>query len=216
MKEALYNSLTKFGVKILIKYFPEYFASQPLKPLDRFIEYPFIARNLPPPPLRILDVGCSTSFFPLVLAGFGYNVTGIDIREYAILKHLQFDNFTFKKGDIGGAPFPSSSFDVVTVISTLEHIGIEGRYGIESCENADKRAMDEVRRLLKQGGASLITIPAGKPAILKPFQRIYDDVRIGYISEGFEIVTKEYYMQALFYRALCFRPRKYQKVLFLL
>ncbi len=195
MKKVLYNFLTKYGVKILIKFFPEDFASQPLKPLDRFIECPFIARNLPAPPLNVLDVGCSTSFFPLVLSGFGYKVTGLDLRDYAILRHLQFDNFTFTKGDICNAPFPDNSFEVVTLISTLEHIGVGGRYGIESCDDADKQGMGEVRRLLKQGGAALITIPAGMSAILKPYQRVYDSQRISYISEGFDIVAKEYYIQ---------------------
>lgn len=81
LKEHLYRIIAKTGTGLCTKIFPEYFAKEPLAPSDRYMEVPFAIKNLPKPPARVLDVGCSGSFFALLLAGFGYDTYGIDIRN---------------------------------------------------------------------------------------------------------------------------------------
>ena len=195
MKEALYNLISRTGVRALSKVFPEYFAREPLKPTDRYIEYPFLIRNLPKPPARVLDVGCAGSFFPLLLASFGYEAYGIDIREYAIINKIKFDNFQFDKNDIRKSSFPDDFFNVITAVSTVEHIGISGRHGESEDLSGDKKAIDEMKRILRLDGAILLTVPFGKAKIIKPYCRIYDPDAIRRLIKGLEIEKEEYYMQ---------------------
>ena len=65
-KEKFYNFIAGAGMKIVQAIFPEYFAKEPVRPTDRYIEYPFVLKNISKPPKRILDVGCSGSMFPLL------------------------------------------------------------------------------------------------------------------------------------------------------
>lgn len=58
MKEKIYKIVSTAGIKALTKIFPEHFAKEPLKPTDRYIEYPFVIRNLSEPPAKVLAVGC--------------------------------------------------------------------------------------------------------------------------------------------------------------
>ncbi len=196
LKRRIYNKTVKFGISALTKIFPEYFAKEPLKPTDRYIEYPFVIRNLPKPPAKVLDVGCSGSFFPLLLASFGYEVYGIDIREYAIINKIKFDNFRFVKEDIRKTSFSSNYFDAVIAISTLEHIGIAGRHGVlEEDLNRDKKAIREMKRILKSNGIVIITIPFGIARIIKPYCKIYNGSLVKKLIDDLIIEKEEYYMQ---------------------
>jgi len=194
IKENLYVFLSKRGISLFQKVFPEYFAREPLKPTDRFIEYPFLVLNLPKAPAKVLDVGCAGSFFPLMLAGFGYDVYGIDIREYAILNRLKFNNFQFIKEDIGANSFPDNFFDAVLAISTVEHIGLSGRYGAGEDAFGDKKAMLQIKRVLKPKGILILTVPFGKAKTIKPYNRVYDVALINELMGGFRIEKEEYYM----------------------
>lgn len=164
MKEKIYNLISKYGIKAIQAVFPEYFATQPLQPSDRYIEYNFVARNLPPPNATILDVGCSGSYFPLILAGLGYKVTGIDIRPYP----LRVENFEFLIMDISKSKL--TPFDCITCVSTLEHIGIGGRYGVKDDLNADRWAVENIMSMTDK---AIFTVPFGKPRVLKPYTKIY-------------------------------------------
>lgn len=195
LKERLYQVLAKFGIRIFSKIFPEYFAKESLAPTDRYIENPFVIKHLPRPPAKILDVGCSGSFFPLLLSSFGYETYGIDMRNYPILNKLNFDNFTFIKGDIRQTSFSNAFFDVITAISIVEHIGISGRYGMDENLEGDKKALEEMKRILKPNGIILMTVPFGKAKILKPYCKIYDDMLIKELVKDFKIEEEEYYMQ---------------------
>ena len=192
MKEKIYDFIANTGMKFLLKFFPEYFAKEPVKPTDRFIEYPFIFRNLPKPPAKILDVGCAGSYFPLILSSLGYDVWGVDIREYAILKCITFNNFRFIKEDITKCSSQNNFFDIITAISTVEHIGLGGRYGNYEDNIADHKALVEMKRILKPGGSILLTVPYGKPTVLEPYCKIYDKQGILRLTDGLHIEREEY------------------------
>lgn len=197
-KEIAYGFLSKLGVGIFQKIFPEYFAKEPLKPTDRYIEYDFVVRNLPKPPAKVLDVGCAGSFFPLLLAGFGYETYGIDIREYAITNKINFDNFRFLREDIRKTSFADNFFDAVTAVSTIEHIGISGRHGSDEDLDADKKTMTQIKRVIKPGGVVLLTIPFGKAKIIRPNCRIYDEALVKQLTEDLAIEKEEYCIQDSF------------------
>jgi len=185
IKQKIYDLVSRFGIKTLVFLFPEYFAQDHIAPSDRYIEYPFVIRNLPRPPAKILDCGCAGSFFPLILSSFGYDTYAVDIRKYSILNRLEYQNFHFLRESICRTSFPPDYFDAISAISTLEHIGLSG----------DEKAMQEIKRIVKPEGSILITIPFGRAKILRPFSRIYDSNWVKKITKGLVIEIKEFYMQ---------------------
>ena len=180
-------------MKMLSTFFSDIHMQFPEKPSDRFVEYPFAVARLPNPGAKILDIGCSGSYFPLILSSFGYDVTACDIRPYEILNHLAYDNFSFIQQDISSDPLPENSFDTVTCISTLEHIGIAGRYGKQEDVSSDLKMADQISRVVKRNGSALITIPYGVAEIVSPFHRIYDHARIKKIEAGFDVIEESFY-----------------------
>jgi len=145
---------------------------------DRFVEYAWVLRNLKPEYKRILDVGCWGTLFPIMLASLGYEVVGIDIKDYP----FEHRNFRFIKGDILDERIQKSlrgegKFDVITLISTLEHIGIEPYTEDFIRSDADILTLTNLKICLHPEGIFLITIPYGKPKILKrPVDHKYDSV----------------------------------------
>jgi 2-polyprenyl-3-methyl-5-hydroxy-6-metoxy-1,4-benzoquinol methylase len=132
VKEKIYNLVASLGIGFLSKIFPEYFAKEPLRPTDRYIEYPFVLNNIELRP-NILDVGCSGSMLPLLLKSLGYEVHGIDIRDY-----LPKNKFMFTKGSICSTNYDDNEFDTIIAISTIEHIGLE-RYGAKYSNDYDAK-----------------------------------------------------------------------------
>lgn len=195
LKGILYRPLVRLGVKTVMHLFPEYFGSEPLKPTDRFIECNFIMSNLPKPPAKILDVGCAGSFLPLQLAGFGYDTYGLDLREYAIINKIKFDNFHFLKENIKSTNFPDNYFDVVTAVSTVGHIGLSGRYGEREGISDDIIAVAQMSRVVKPQGIILLTLPFGQAKIIRPYMRVYDKDGVNALIGTLKIAKAEYYMQ---------------------
>jgi SAM-dependent methyltransferase len=194
LKKYIYQACAGFGIGLFSKLFPEYFANEPLAPSDRYLENYFVVRHLPKAPASVLDVGSSGCFFPLMLAAFGYKTFSVDIRPYPVLKKLSFSDFSFVRADICQAPLRANSFDAVCAISMIEHIGIGGRYGMRDASEADARAVKEMQRILKPGGVLLLTVPCGKPKIIRPVHRIYDRNRIELIAGPHLSLEKaEYY-----------------------
>ena len=158
----------------------------------RYLEYPFVLRNLELEGGRkILDVGCVGSPFPIILASLGYRTYGIDIREY----RLQYPNFHFIKEDIRHTSFPDYFFERITAVSTIEHIGIAGRYGSDEDSDGDKKAVKEMRRILKRNGKIFITVPYGEAKIIRPFHRVYDQKLLQELLHGLIVEKEEYYIK---------------------
>ncbi len=193
VKRLIYNSVVKVGLKCLGSAFPDIHMSTPSKPTDRFLEYPFVFEHLPTEKGKLLDIGSSGSFFPLMAAALGYQVTGCDIRPYEILNKLTFKNFEFALRDVLQTPFNNDEFDIITCISTIEHVGLGGRYGAVENERADLDMAQVFLNILRPGGTALITVPFGQGEVIAPYHRIYDRDRIQKLTQGFNTVTERYY-----------------------
>jgi SAM-dependent methyltransferase len=154
---------------------------------SRLIEYPFVLQKLiPRPPGKVLDVGCADggNILAPTLAALGWQVYGIDIRIF----NLTHPNFHFIRGDIRQTDFSSASFDYAYAVSTLEHIGLAGRYGITRDDaDGDLKAVQEVRRILKPGGIFLLTLPYGKGGIVRPTERVYNSTMLSRLLEGWKV-----------------------------
>jgi SAM-dependent methyltransferase len=102
---------------------------------------------------RLLDIGCGNGAYTLELAGAFDAVDGIEIeperlrdfqRRAAAAGAAHVRAWKMSAADLA---FADETFDVVTAIEVIEHIG-----DLE-------RALGEIRRVLKPGGAFCITCP---------------------------------------------------------
>ena len=112
------------------------------QPRQRLLERTLVRRAALP--ARVLDVGCGSGRWVRHLAELGYDVAGTDIWPTPPdgLATANYRCATTEK-----LPWPDATFDVVTILDTLEHV-------------ADVAALLECRRLLKSQGQLLVAVPA--------------------------------------------------------
>lgn len=158
---------------------------------ERVVEYPWMFRRIATCEGRILDVGCSGSDLSVKLANQGLKVYGIDIYKKA-LQAQGHPNFNFVLCDAKRLPFVDNTFDLVTAISTIEHIGI-GYYGDSEDYEGDKKAVKEFLRVCKEMGKTFITVPYGKWSITS-IQKTYDGRALKRLVQGFRAeIQMEYF-----------------------
>ena len=139
-----------------------------------------------PPGCRILDVGCSESLVSFELASAGFNVLGVDVRDYP----LRHPNLQFLRSDICKTGLQPSSFDAAVALSTVEHIGL-GFYGDTHNDSALDSAMNAILQLMRPGAPMFLTVPFGRSAVT-PQHRIFDSDTLRMLLSGFKIEQLEF------------------------
>ncbi|MCF6150271.1 MAG: class I SAM-dependent methyltransferase [Candidatus Kuenenia sp.] len=92
----------------------------------------------------------------------------------------------FYQSDIFQAEFPAESFDIITMISVLQHIGV-GDYGERYTEGGDVKVIKEIARILKKYGLLLLTTPTENLAK-------FDDYPLkGYNYITLKVLTSEFF-----------------------
>ena len=71
---------------------------------------------------RLLEVGCGTGYFTRFFSSLGYDVVGLDISFAMLSEARKNERLPYILGDAAMLPFASSSFDIVSAITTLEFI----------------------------------------------------------------------------------------------
>jgi SAM-dependent methyltransferase len=156
---------------------------------DRDVEWSWIASQMPCGPGEALDFGPGGSHLGLVAAQRGFSVVSVDLQP--VHWHYAHPSFRFLQGDILAVALPTSHFDLVINCSTVEHVGLAGRYGVtEDRPDGDLAAMTRLRGLMKPGGLMLITVPVGRDAVRAPRHRIYGEERLPRLLRDF-VVEKE-------------------------
>jgi hypothetical protein len=158
----------------------------------RKFEYPFLARCLARPDVHsdiIVDMGGGNSYSTVVPMLFRF--PSAQIFSVDVVNHSRSSKYNVKYMDCTNTNLPSEVADVVTIISTLEHVGL-GRWGDPLDVDGDIRAMGEAWRILKLGGHVVLTIPYGFPTVVYNLHRIYDTGRVSTLTKGFDIVHAEY------------------------
>lgn len=156
---------------------------------DRDIEWSWVTSQMSSGPGEALDFGSGGSPLALVAAQRGFSVTAVDLEPV----HWPYvhPELRFVRGDILKLPLPAEHFDLIINCSTVEHVGLAGRYGVtENCPDGDLEAMKRLWELMKPGGVMLLTIPLGQDAVFTPLTRVYGRERLPRLLEGY-VVEKE-------------------------
>ncbi len=128
---------------------------------ERVVEIPWVLSRLRPSG-RVLEVGYAFAE-PAYLAGLlraGVELVGADLATREV------EGMEMVTADVRDLPFSDRSFDQVLLVSTLEHVGADNTvYGLaaESDGGARVEALRELRRVLRQDGSLLVTVPLGEP-----------------------------------------------------
>lgn len=103
--------------------------------------------------ISVLDMGCGLGRHSLLFAKNGFQVTAMDISDEALAflereKERQNLDVQCVKADMECMPFPDNAFDCIFAMHAAGHTDTAGM----------QRIMNEIRRVLKPGGAILITL----------------------------------------------------------
>lgn len=146
------------------------------RPSEKYLAYSWIFKNLPLTNGCILDVGCGDSLFPCELSRHRYQAYAIDLstNPWSCSTPFRHPKVNFMQADICNAPFQPLAFDMITAISTLEHIP----------EERAALAVKEMARILTSDGLALVTMPLAENAIKMK----------GLLSQELDVSKEEYYI----------------------
>jgi 2-polyprenyl-3-methyl-5-hydroxy-6-metoxy-1,4-benzoquinol methylase len=134
---------------------------------------------------KVLEVACHDEPVSNILEDRGYDVYGVDLREYNPMQDLPGQtnkpecNYNYIRGDFCDLPDSFvkehyGTFDCVISLSAIEHFGL-GTYGEMPHPFYDVIAMRTIWNLLKVGGTAYISVPFGSEHIANvPHWRVYD------------------------------------------
>ena len=161
---------------------------------DRDIEWSWIGSSIPSGPGEALDFGAGKSWLALLAARRGFNVVSVDLVSAE--KPYIHPRLKSIKGDILKLTFPQNSFSLVINCSSVEHVGLSGRYGIMKNQmDGDLDAMSHLRSLMTPGGIMLLTIPVGQDMVFRPLHRVYGPERLPKLLKGYTVLREEYWLK---------------------
>lgn len=148
---------------------------------DRAVEWGFVQEHMPRGLGSCLDFGPGGSTLATRALEAGFEVTAVDLDA---TDWQEQPGVKFVHGDIFEAELPR--FDLIINCSTVEHVGIPGRYGVtEDRPDGDLEAMALLRGLMR--GSMLLTVPLGQDAVFAPMCRVYGEERLPLLLDGFDI-----------------------------
>jgi len=154
---------------------------------SRIAEYPFALKHLLKLPrgAAIAVLGCHGDNLTTIMSVLGYRVTGIDVKTFPYVH----ENFTFVEHDLRKlTSLKDASFDAVTAISTIEHVGM-----YDGDTDGDFSAANEAGRILKPGSLFVLTMPGARTSkFIELHERIYDQARMEKMLNNFTITDREF------------------------
>jgi SAM-dependent methyltransferase len=158
---------------------------------DRDLEWSWVASRLRREPGRVLDFGPGQGFLTIAAALLGHEVVAVDLEP----RQFRFDHpkVRYVQGDFNRVELERDSFDQALVCSTIEHVGLAGRYGSSAEEEADVAAMRRLATLLRPEADVLLTLPVGRDGVFPPYHRVYGDDRLPSLIEPFNVVEEQYW-----------------------
>jgi SAM-dependent methyltransferase len=160
---------------------------------DRWVEWSYCMTRLVDGPGRTLDFGAGNGFLALTAAQRGHDVDAFDRLAFEAefahprVRAVEADVLTFDFGD--------RRYDQIINCSSIEHVGLGGRYGSSDALDGDLEAMGVMRRTMAPEGRMILTIPVGRDLVAAPLHRIYGDDRLPRLLDGFATLEEQYWQK---------------------
>jgi SAM-dependent methyltransferase len=157
---------------------------------DREVEYAWTLAHVAQGPGRVFDFGSGPGITALCASFARNTIVAVDLEDeqYAFSGH----DIEYVRGDFNKLEWEPASFDQILNCSSIEHVGLAGRYGSPDDPDGDLRAMEKMAGLLKPGGDMVLTLPVGRDGVYAPWHRVYGENRLARLLE-FWAVQKESY-----------------------
>jgi ubiquinone/menaquinone biosynthesis C-methylase UbiE len=144
----------------------------------------------------LIDVGCAFGDFVSKFSEKSYEALGCDVSQWATKKaKRKYPKISIIRADVNTLPFKGKTFDIVTMLETLEH-----------CPNLND-VLEEISRVATTNGLVIFSIPttdlndtqADKTHIwhlslkewLEIFERKFKLVKIKYFLKSFRYINKK-------------------------
>lgn len=149
---------------------------------------PLFEKYLRPDSL-MLEGGCGTGNYVAYYSARGYRVVGLDFAQRALktLKVRQ-PNLSLCGGDVSRLPFADKIFDLYYSGGVVEHF-----------EGGPERSLLEARRVLKDDGVLMVSVPYHSPLrrILAPFRKSeWLGVETSFVDESRRFSDKKFFQYA--------------------
>lgn len=158
---------------------------------DRWIEWSFCFARLAEGSGRTLDFGADVGVLALAAAQRGHDVVAFDRVD--VPPSFAHERVARVTADILDRPALGGPFDQVVNCSSIEHVGLAGRYGSFDRADGDLEAMGVLREAMASGGRMILTIPVGRDMVCPPLHRIYGAERLPRLLDGFTIDEQQFW-----------------------
>lgn len=155
---------------------------------DREMEWTYVAARIglyANKHSHILDFGSGVGVLSFAAASIGASVLAIDLMPCQF--QSGYSNLEFQQIDIMSLDERSAKFDLILNCSTIEHVGIPGRYNSQDSPDGDMEAMKKMLTLLQPNGRMILVLPVGVDKVVPPLHRIYGNIRLPKLTKGYEI-----------------------------
>ena len=159
---------------------------------ERNVEWSFLSREMPHGPGEAFEFGCEQGYMSLLAAQKGFHVTANDLQKQSF--SWNHSEVQFLQGDFLKLELPRNYFELAINCSSVEHVGVAGRYGIEVNQNdGDIEVMRRLAAILRPEGLLLMTAPVGTDSVMAPWCRVYGIRRLPLLFEPFAVEKEEYW-----------------------
>lgn len=158
---------------------------------ERDVEWAWTLAHLRRGPGRVLDFGSGNGMLALGASFGGNHAVAVDLEQEQYL--FRGHEIEYVRGDFNDLEFEPKSFDQILNCSSIEHVGLAGRYGSRAESDGDLRAMAKMADLIKPDGDMVLAIPVGIDAVHAPWHRVYGEVRLARLLERWAISEESYW-----------------------
>jgi hypothetical protein len=161
---------------------------------DRWVEWSFCFARMEDGEGRTLDFGADIGFLSLAAAQRGHDVVAFDRLPSSL--DYEHPRVRHVRGDVLTHDFGTERYDQILNCSSVEHVGLGGRYGSDDAADGDLEAMRVLRGLLNAGGRMILTIPVGRDGVFAPQHRVYGPERLPRLLDGYTIDEQQFWRKA--------------------
>jgi SAM-dependent methyltransferase len=158
---------------------------------DRWVEWSFCMARMADGDGTTMDFGADLGFLSLAAAQRGHTVVALDREDIPLLyAHERVSRVT---ADILDRPLDGRHFDQIVNCSSVEHVGLGGRYGSGQATDGDLEAMGVMADLLSEDGRMILTIPVGRDGVFAPQHRIYGEERLPRLLHRYRPIEEQFW-----------------------